>query len=376
MSDIMKYIASFLLFAVIFVPSIAHGETVLRIGEDISVDDDQVVDGDYYVSVGPFGNTTMSGSVKEDMFAFGGTVTANGSIGHDLAVLSQFSHVYATVTDDVRIVAREVVIADHVGGDVFVIAGSLRVLSTATIDGDIIFFGGVAQIDGKVGGSVLGTSEKIRIDSEVAGNVDVKAATDLTLGDKANIGGFVRFASLQPLVRSQNATIEGQVTESEYGVKTIDIKTQTRYALFLSLVTLFATLSLYLLFRKELQVLVGIIAKAPVKSTVLGLGVLVLGPIVALLLMFTLLGALVGVMALCVVLLAYVAGYALSGVVFGAYLAKLFTRHLKVSLVWVIIGTVVINGLSFVPVLGIVLIIILCAMAIGGFFLSIYRMLT
>lgn len=372
----MKYIASFLLFVVLLVPVLASAETVLRIGENIAVDADQVVDGDYYVSVGPFGNTTMSGAVKEDMFAFGGTVTANGSVGHDLAILSQFSHVYATVTDDVRIVGREVVIADHVGGDVFVIGGVLRVLSTATIDGDVIFFGGVAEINGKVGGSVLGTSEKIRIDSEVSKNVDIKTATNLTLGDKADIGGFVRYASLQPLVRSQNATINGEVTENEYGIKTIDVKTQTRYALFLLLVTLFATLSLYLLFRKELQVLVGSITKAPIKSTILGVAVLILGPIVALLLMFTLLGALVGVMALCVVLLAYVVGYALSGVVFGAYLAKLFTGHLRVSLLWVVVGTVVINALSFVPVFGIALLILLCAMAIGGFFLNIYRMIS
>ena len=87
----MKKTACSLLILALFIPFGANAETVLRIGDDISVDADQVVNGDYYVSVGPFGNTSMSGSVAEDMYAFGGTVTTNGSIGRDLTVVGGYA---------------------------------------------------------------------------------------------------------------------------------------------------------------------------------------------------------------------------------------------------------------------------------------------
>jgi hypothetical protein len=80
----MKQYSVFLSFLALFLPFSAYAETVLRVGDDISVSADQTVEGDYYVSAGPLGHTTMSGKVEEDMYAFGGSVTANGSIGGDL----------------------------------------------------------------------------------------------------------------------------------------------------------------------------------------------------------------------------------------------------------------------------------------------------
>src|SRR5690348_1840252 len=100
----MKYIALVLLAVAVSVPAYAHAETVLRVGDNISVDAEQIVDGNYYVSVGPFGNTTMSGNVKGDMYALGGMVTTNGPVGSDLSILSASSQIHAPVAGDVRIV--------------------------------------------------------------------------------------------------------------------------------------------------------------------------------------------------------------------------------------------------------------------------------
>lgn len=370
----MKKVVSLMLFLAFCVPLGAQAETVLRIGENISVDADQVVDGDYYVSVGPLGNTSMSGSVAQDMYAFGGSVTANGSVGNDLTIVSGVSQLHATVTDDVRIVSGEVTLAEHVGGDLFVIGGVFKMLSSASVDGDVIFFGGEGEINGKVGGSILGTSDTLRIDAEVGKDVDVKTASQLTLGERASIVGSVRYASLHPLTRAQNAVVEGEVVRNEY--KTTSKETDVRDALIPVFIALFAALSLYLLFRKELQFLVERIYRSPIKSSLFGLSVLIAGPVVSLLLIATVLGLVIGVAGIALVFLAYVLGFALSGVVLGAYLSKILFNKLSVSLVTVVLGTVVLQALLFIPFAGFGLFALVFMLTVGGLAMSAYKILS
>lgn len=372
----MKYRAYLLAILVFFVPVFVQAETVLRMGEDISVDENQTVDGDYYVSVGPFGNTSMSGAVAEDMYALGGSVTVNGTIGKDLTIIGGTTQMHASVTDDVRIVAGEVTVAEHIGGDLFVIGGSLQMLSSASVGGDVIFFGGSAEINGKVGGSVLGTSEKIRVDAEVGGNVDVKTATALTLGEKTNVGGFVRYTSVEPLVRAPNAQVAGEISKNEYAEdEAASIETKVRNLLIPIFITLFATLSLYLLFKKELQALVLRIHTVPAKSALFGLSLVILGPIVSLLLMATILGVVIGIMSTALVILAYAVGYSLSGVVLGSYLSKLSTNHARVTLPWIIAGTLTMHVLLLVPVIGIALALFVFTITVGGLAISVYKLL-
>ncbi len=371
----MKKIAQLALLFAVF-PLCVHAETVLRIGENVTVDADQIVDGDYYVSVGPFGDTSMSGSVTGDMYAFGGSVDANGSIGNDLTIVGGATQLHATVTDDVRIIAGEATIADHVGGDLFVIGGVLNVLSTARVDGDIIFFGGEAEINGTVGGSVLGTSERIRIDAQVGKDVDIKTATALTLGEKAAVSGSVKYASAEPLVRAQNAAVEGEVVRNEYAASSIQPQQGVRNALIPLFMVLFACLSLYLLFRKELQQLVQHLLLHPVKSAAVGTSIAVLGPVLSVILILTVLGAIVGIAGLLFSLLMYALSCALSGVVLGAFLSRIFTKKIQVSLVWIIVGTAALYALLYVPVIGVLVCAVLFVVTLGGIALSLYRFLS
>jgi hypothetical protein len=374
MVDIMKQNSILLLIiaSVFFtLPVSVQAETVLRTGSDVSVEADQIVEGDYYVSAGPFGKTVMSGSVTEDMYALGASVTVNGDVGNDLSVLAGSSHVYASVTDDVRIVAGEVTLADAIGGDVFIIAGSLSVLSTARIEGDIYFFGGDVSIEGDVGGSVLGKAQSVDINSHIAGDVNMTAQTGLSLGNKAVIDGSVQYKSFMELTRGQGAIVGGEVMKGEYASVTQQEK--TRALLIPIFITLFATLSLYLLFKNELEALIKTIDRSVARNALVGSAVVLLGPIAAILLMITVLGMLVGIMTLSVVVMLYVAGIALSSAVLGAYVTKLFTKKLEISLLTIIVGTVAMQLLLLIPVLGLLGMYTVFALTVGGITQQIYR---
>lgn len=357
------------LITAISTPFVAFAETVVRTGQNIAVEAEQTVTGDYYVSVGPFSQTTMSGKVEGDMYAFGGVVTANGEIKNDLTIIGGSAQMHATVTDDVRIVAGEVTVADHVGGDLFVLGGILNILSTATIDGDVIFYGGTASVDGQVKGSVLGVAEKIRIDGAVGKNVDVKTTKSLTLGDTAKIVGYVRYSSASELSRSQNAEVKGEIQKIELPqVLSPGVKMPTLFSVLPLLISLFSTLVLFLLFRRVLEAVVLTAHKQGLKVGIIGVCAL-FGPVLSALLMLTGLGFFIGVMTFSLFLFVFVLGYTLSGVVLGSFIAKWFTNHPRVTLPWVVLGTVLIHVALVVPYVGLLAVLVCTVITIGSLML-------
>lgn len=366
----MKYITLFV--SLLFVlPIFSQAETVLRTGTDISVEEQQSVEGDYYVSVGPMGRTVMSGNVSEDMYAVGASVTVNGEVGNDLSILAGDVQVHAPVADDVRVIGGEVTIAEDVGGDVFVIAGTLSVLSTATIAGDVFFFGGDLVIDGDVEGSVLGQAQSVTVNASVGGDFDMKAPAGVTLGDGARIAGSVRYTSYVTLSRSAGAEIVGDVQKSQS--EAITTKQKTRDILVPIFITLFATLSLYLLLKKELEFVVRSVENMFIKNLLIGTGLIILGPVTAVVLLVTVLGLFVGLIALSVVSMLYVSGLALSSVVLGAFIMRLMTKKLEVTLTVILVGTVALQLLLLIPVLGFIAGYVLFALTVGALTQQLYK---
>lgn len=367
----MKQVILFLALCIASTPFMTHAETVLRTGSDISVESDQTVEGDYYVSAGPFGRTVMSGKVSEDMYAVGATVTINGEIGADVSLLAGTSYLHASVTDDVRVVAGEVTIADSVGGDVFVIAGSLTILSTAHVAGDIFFFGGDLKIDGPVEGSLYGSASRVNIGSQIAGDIDMTASAGLTLADTATIGGSITYTSLVPLTRGQDTQIGGSVQKNDFAAVTT--REKVRDVLIPIFITLFATLSLYLLFKRNIEKVVTSIDHNFARSFMIGSLVIFAGPVISLLLMVTVLGLFVGLLTFSALLMVYIVGIALVSVVLGSFLLKFVTNELSVTLPSILLGVLSVQLLLLIPVLGPLAIYIVFALTVGAVTQRMYK---
>lgn len=356
--------------AIIIAPSYVDAATVL-LGDKISIEADEVIEDDYYVSVGSLGSTVMSGTIEGDMYTFAGSVTTNGVIKGDFGALAGLSYMHASVTDDVRIVAGEVVIDDYVGGDVFVIAGKLKILSTAQIDGDVIFYGVEGEISGAVGGSVYGTMDTLRVDTKVGGDIDVKAARELTLGSKAEVGGAIRYRSRNELVRAQDSIITGEVQKQ--AIADNQESNTLRAILIPMFISLFAALTLFLLFKREMQKIIATIIDAPLPAGLVGLATLIAGPLVSLLLISTVLGMLLGVFGVGAVLVLVSIGFALAVVLAGALASRVLVGKATVSLPWILCGAVVFHGLLQIPAVGLLAALGLVSLTVGAIVLSIYR---
>jgi cytoskeletal protein CcmA (bactofilin family) len=356
------------LFIFLMVPAVVSASSVVRTGTDVGVAVDQAVEGDFY---GLAESVAMSGEVTEDLLVAAVNLTINGQVGADVAALSGTVDVDGVSGDDVRIVAGEVTVKGQVDGDLVVVGGTLKVLSTAKINGDILFFGGEADIAGQVGKSIYGVSETIRVDGVVGGDIDIKT-TKLTLGDRSDVTGAVKYVSLNELVRAQNARVGGKITKND----PINVDTNNpRDLVVLLLVVLFAALVWYLLFGRLLEKVVDQSVGHSLRSMLIGFGIVILLPIAAAILLLSTLGSILGLTLLFMYAAVVLMAVTVSGIIAGVYLERLFNKKRNINLLVVIFGTVSLFIVSVLPLIGPAIFMGVFLITLGALTTHLYRSL-
>lgn len=362
----MRFFALVVLLAFVW-PNFSQASSIVRTGETVYVSAEQSVDGDFY----GLGNTvSVSGEVKEDILLAAGKVDLNGEVGADVMVVAGTVDLYGNVADDVRIIAGVVTVAGEIKGNLVVVASELNILSTAKIDGDLMFFGGSLEVSGPVGKDVYGTSEKIRIDSDVSGNVDIKTGS-LVLGNKANIAGDVIYTSGIELVRAQDAKIGGKISKNT--IPAVE-KNIPRTLLIPFLISLFAALVWHLLFRRFINKIVDSVHASPLHKSLVGFGTLFLLPISAAIMFFSTIGSILGVTLISIYLFIIFVSFTLSGIVVGSLIYKLLGKNSTVSIPYIVLGVLVTHALVYLPVVGPLALLALFVVTLGSITDRIYSL--
>ena len=349
-------------------PGLAFAAPIIRSGDSVSVDDNQVLEGDFY----GFGSTiVISGEADNDVYLAGGSVTVNAPIKQDLVILGGSVNIHGPVDDDVRVAGGEVTIADHVEGDVVVLGGTLNLLSTASVGGDVLFMGSKVDISGSVAGSVVGRGGQVRIDNSVGGNVSVQASQSFSLGDRAEILGNVEYESMGELARAQGAVVVGDIQK-----KILPTAGVNSYALLIPLlILLFSVFTAYLIFRSPMQQVVDATAQSYGIQGLVGLGILLVMPFVGFLLVTSVLGMIVGIVIFIAYVLLIFTTWILSGVVLGTLILKYAAKKPKITLASVTLGVIIFDVLFLVPFIGPFLVFAVFVIVLGGVGTQLYHLI-
>jgi cytoskeletal protein CcmA (bactofilin family) len=160
--------------------------------------------------------------VTEDLYAAGNRITIEGRIEGDL-IAAAFEEVLVSgeVTGDVTAVASRVTITGTVGGSVRASAGLVQVGGsiaedlavaawettvdpTGLIGRDLINWGRLGRVEGRVDRDLTGRFSRLTLDGEVGGSVDVNVGT-LVVGPAAQVDGDVGYRSTSEAEINSNA---------------------------------------------------------------------------------------------------------------------------------------------------------------------------
>lgn len=348
-------------------PTDAHASPVIRTGNEVTLKEDQSVAGDFY----GLGNTvTNSAKMTGDAYIGGWSVTQNGETVSDLVVLAATLQVHAPVGDDLRAVGGQIVIADRVEGDVVVFAGELSILSTAEIDGDVMFYGGSLDINGPVKGAVFGSAERVRIDGSVGKDVTVTARNELELGSHASIAGDVSYKSQQPISRALESNVVGDVSRDETHVF---VDEDTRPSIVPFLVVLFSGLVMRFMFGARLSAFLGRTTATFGPALLFGFASFILVPIAIVLAFVSVLGIGIGATLLFGYFLVISFSFMLSGAFLGGVISRFVQGTPTYGVLWITLGTAVLYMLTFIPMVGLPAAALVTLIVCGGCVMRLYE---
>lgn len=355
------------IITVFFSPALVLAGPIIRSGESVSIDATQVLESDFYA----FSPTVaLSGPAEEDVYIGGGTVTINAEVSKDLTIVGGVVQVHGDVGDDLRVVGGEVTLANAVKGDLVVFGGTLTVLSTAHIEGDVVFYGGDLVLEGSVVGDVYGNAGIVRINSEVGGDVSLNVKNTFTAGDNANILGSVTYESFNDLVRSQNAVITGDISKidviEDSGTSAIKV-----LCLFL-IVLIFSALTMYLALRKYIEGVVTSATKDPGILGLIGIGVFVTLPFMSGLLLVSVIGSLVGAALFIAYMLLCMFSFFGAGILLGSYVQNVLSKKTGITIGTVVTGMVLLTAIGLIPYIGGFVVFGLILVMLGGVSRALY----
>lgn len=253
----------------------------------------EVEDEDAYIAAS---SARIDGRIEGDVFITTGAVTIGGVVTGDVFVLSHGRvEITGTVEGSLRALAREVVVRGTIGGDVAVVAGSLDV--AGEVARDVLVFAGSTSMAGTAGRDMRGRFLDGTIDGTIGRDVDVSVRT-LRVGPGAEVTGDLLYRADDDATVSGGARVAGQFQRLP-SRSTFVVRVWLIAATILSFLAFVVSgFVLFLLFRATMSRAAGLVRVQPWRALWIGFGAVFALPLLSIILVFTVVGAPVGVLFL------------------------------------------------------------------------------
>jgi cytoskeletal protein CcmA (bactofilin family) len=280
------------------------GETVAVEG---SVEDDLFVAG---------GTVSVPAAVHGDLFAAGARVEAGGTVDGNLIAAGASVAVRGPVRRDLIVGAlARVRVEAPVTGKLIAIGADVSVAKAARIGGTAVINGGSVTLEGDVGRDVLVNAGQVVIAGTIGGTLRVNAGR-VEFRPGARIDGDIQYAGVETLTVPAGVSVGGRTVPTGSPTADTSLDTALLGALAWGTGLFLMGMVLYLAFPGFVSANAGHVARGPFSTLLVGVAALVFTPVLAALLMFTLIGFPIALLVLFGYLAAITMGAALAG--FGA----------------------------------------------------------
>lgn len=325
-----------------------------------------------------------AGPVDGDFIGFGGRVVVDQAVKGDALLAGGAVEVRAPIGDDLRAAGGDVRLDASVGGEFDAAGGNVVLAASAQVAQGAAIAGGQVTIEGRITGPLKVSAQRVVVNGEVTGDVRLLAER-VELGPKARIGGALSHAS-RVFLRADGAVVAGTVSRDESGEQgeaapprapAQDRMWHGRYSgpswvggAFGYLGLLAAAAVFVLVFPKFTRDAPDTIRTSPWMSLAVGLGVLAGVPLLAVVLILTLLGIPLGLAALSLYPLMLLLGY-LTGVLFVAQRGRAALRRdgtasFKSTMAFTALALLLLMLVAWLPMVGALVIFVTTIAGLGA----------
>lgn len=347
-----------------------------KTADNVSLRKDETINGTLYAA----GSTvTIDGNVKGDLICAAQTVTVNGKVDGDIVCAAETINLNGQVADSARLAGQTININGNIGHNLQAFAATLNLNEKAAVAWDVFVAADNAVIDGKIAGSLHGALRTVQINSQIGQDVKLrlggeggKSKPGLVITDKATVKGNLFYTAVTPADISPGAKINGQVS---YSLTVAGIEKDAFFVIALGkLVSIFSALVVGLvlisLWREAIIATTDNMLARSGLSFGTGTVVLALTPIIALILVFTIICIPLAVIMACLWLIALYIAKINTGIMLGRLLLRKTSKEGKSSLIWAMIaGIIILWTVSALPLIGWLASLAAIVWGLGGIYL-------
>ncbi|MEI6222519.1 MAG: polymer-forming cytoskeletal protein [bacterium] len=176
----------------------------IKAGESVNLAQNETIEKDFIAA----GQTiTIDGTVKGDVYAAGQTIIVNGTVMGDLIAAGQTIIVKGKVGEDARLAASEIQITGEIVRDAALAAATIT--QTGSIGGDAFVAGSSFTQNGPIKGNAVITGDKVALSNTIEGKTDVRAA-QITIASSAVFKDTLYYSTQQTPTIATGASIASQ----------------------------------------------------------------------------------------------------------------------------------------------------------------------
>ena len=180
-------------------------------GNNVTVAEDEVVDSTLYVS----GRTIdIAGKVNGDVICVGQNVSISAEVEGDIICAAQTLDITGNVEGSIRVTAQTASISSNVENNASIVAQTLITRSSSQIGRDVGLAAQTATLNGGVGRDLAAAASSLTVNGPVDRNVEAEVE-QLSLGNKAKVGGNLTYTSQEKLEQDNSATVAGKVVRKQ-----------------------------------------------------------------------------------------------------------------------------------------------------------------
>ncbi len=324
-----------------FALQIEGGERFVLAKDDV-VSDDLIVAGSEIV---------IDGRIEGDLVAVGGKISISGDVEGDVLALGGDVVIEGDVEDDVVLASGDAKISGDVGDNLLAACGSFKMDDGSSVGRDAFIAGGMIDVYGDVYRNLFVSGGNVVIGGAVLGNVTLEADGAPRITSDAEIGGDINYTSEKDIIIEDGASVPGNVNKNlpvEHERSDFErFNAKLRGFLSIFIVGFILVRMLPVCTRNVCNNL----KKSAFSCGLWGIVGLIAAPVVALLLMVTIIGLPLGLILVCAyIILIYVSKVYVS-VFVGKFLLNMAGSRSDSLVLMLVLGLLLFELIGFVPAL-------------------------
>lgn len=323
----------------------------LKAGENVSIPAGTSTPDDVY---GFASKVDVAGKVIGDVVAAGGQVSVSGTVTQDVMVTGGDVRFSGKAGDDLMVAGGSVTVSGSVAEDATITGGQITFAKDTKVTRDLLVAGGSIALRGSIGRDAKISGGQVELDGPIGGSVQVDAQ-QLTVGPNAVIKGDLTYTSKQkpqisPLAKITGKTIEKPAPARPKPICAFGCKAAW-WLLGFAMLLVVGLVAIRLAPRAAELSADAVVGKFWL-SLLAGFLLLTVMPIVAVIVMCTVLGLPLGAIMFAAYFIAVYLSRAFVGLAIGRWLFKRFGNERVSPYLGLLVGLIVLWLLIAIPFVG------------------------